>query len=149
MTADFADATMLIALARLQGSPAVIDDATHIRRDHLTPVGRDECPAINLLDGEDVPRRSGSCDAERAFEFVARVIVRNDAGMSVAREIGRGVLERLNPENAAVPSYPNGVSIEFGPVRPMWELADEDIVALDLHFTAKYTAPAFALGELA
>lgn len=138
------ETVMVALLARLQAPPHVlVTDVANIRRAHRTAVPRANAPAWHLLDGSDASS-SPKSKCERNSSCTVRIMLRADAGASAADPHKIDIMRRLHPQTA--PPYPAGVHITPGSIVFDTEVADADVVNLDMTFPFSYPADEWSLG---
>ena len=126
---------MVAVLERLKYCQGVLNDQGMVRREHRTNVTRATAPAVYLVDGDESPDRGfGKCETQTELAFTVRVFVRSDDGFSAADEIAESVMEALDP---AVP-YPHGAQLARGRVSRDQEIADLDVVVVEMDFVFRY-----------
>lgn len=144
-----ANALLEQVVARLSAAPAIVDGegntVTRIRRDHLTVVPRDDAPAFHVVDGLEEKKSGGTC-ARREQAFTVMVFVRSDSGFSAADPLKMEIYRRLNP---ITQQWADGIELEPGNITPNAELADQDILRLDMEFVFRYTTGIWTLDGLA
>lgn len=139
--ASKAEAVMLAVFARLQASPAIVENP---RRAHRIPVTRDQAPAIHLIDGADTPTPAkNNCRTQRTCSFTVSIFVRDDAGASAADPYKLAVNDALDPGVGT--AYPGGAIMRQGRITVDEEIGDGDAVRVDMAFEFDYQTTGWAL----
>lgn len=130
---------MQFVLAKLQTPPlTIVPVVANIRRKHRTAKTRSDSPGWDLIDGNDGPRT----ESMRAGSFTIAIILRTDDGPEKADVHKIDIMRRLNPELFA---HPNGVTIKPGSITSDNEIADSDVVKIDMEFSFTYPACGWTL----
>lgn len=123
--------------ARLRDLPEVPADE-NVRRDHLTPATKDECPLIDIQMGDDLPsgKSSNQCVQTRKLSVDISIQVRDNAPNTAADPIVAAVYKALSPTTP----YPGKAIIgDRGVRRGKPEIADDDahevIVGVEFTYT--------------
>ena len=139
--ASKAEAVMLAIFARLQASPAIVENP---RRSHRIPVTREQAPTIHLIDGTDTPTPAkNNCRTQRTRGFTVSIFVRDDAGASAADPYVLAVNDALDPDVGT--AYPGGAIMRQGRITVDEEIADGDAVRVDMAFEFDYQTTGWAL----
>jgi len=129
---------MVDVLARMKASPPVVPLA-NIRRAHLTAVPRSGAPAIHVIDGEDKPAARNKCGG-REGKLTVAIFGRSDAGPSATDPYKIAVMARM------AAAWPVGILCVPGAIVPNVEVADTDVIRVDMEFSVSYpTADEWAL----
>lgn len=108
---------------------------TRIRRARRTDVGRDDCPAIHLIEGIAKPTETKRCDWRWEMEGTIAVFVRDDLGLAAADPFVIEVVKRIKPEPT---TYTNRVLMELLRIGPNTEPADKDATRVDIDFQLRF-----------
>ncbi len=140
------DLAMAVVLARLAGSPSVTGE---VRRTHLTNVPRDATPRTHIVDGHDQPQKaSNGCRTQHDAEFTVRLFLRSDDPWDDAADLKEYVMDRLNPDAVGMPAYPVGVCPYLRRVLPRTEVADLDVLQVDMTFAFDYVSGYWSLSAV-
>jgi hypothetical protein len=143
---SLAETLMVNVLTRVKASPRFSGvKLDNIRRAHRTHVTRANCPAIHVIDGDEVPDKGKvgrGCAVPREKQFTVSLFVRDDDGYADADEIKQEVMARLSPAGG---EWPTGVRLEYGPIKYESEVADGDALRVDMDFVFKFDTAAWRL----
>lgn len=130
--------------ARLRDLPEAPSDE-HVRRDHLTPAEKEECPLIDIQMGDDIPEGKATanlCEQNRKLSIDIAVQVRSDEANTTADPIVSAIYAAMNPTTP----YPFKARItDRGIRRPKPEIADQDALEVVLGFDLSYTCAPWEL----
>lgn len=129
---------------RLVDLPEVKSDE-HVRRDHLTPATKEECPIIDVQMGDDVPdgKSSSVCEQKRKLAVNISIQVRADSANTEADPIVAAVYAAMSP---IINKYPFGAVIsDRGIRREKPEIADMDAHEIVCGFDFMYVCAAWDL----
>jgi hypothetical protein len=125
--------TMRLVLTRLSRAPQI---TPLVRRAHRTVVPRDKAPAIHLIDGDIAAPMAGAKNCRgRDAQFTVSLFVRSDDGPEAADPYKEKIYERLRSTD-----WPEGVIIAPGRVTSEAEIADADVIRIDLDFSMYYVS---------
>lgn len=131
-------------VSRLRADPFWGPLPENVRRSHKTIVPREQAPAVHVIDGPERVTRAGGC-ARREQDFTVRLIVRDDDGFAAADPLKLEVMRRLNP---SITGWPPGVTLTPEDITPDAEIADADVLAVEMAFTFRYTTGLWEVDSL-
>lgn len=137
MATSIAERLRAEVLSRLKVPTAVVPKAASIRRSHLVETDRTTAPAVYVIEGPDEPiaqGKSSNCPRRR-LSLTVRLILRNDAGTSAADQYVIEIARRLDPFSSG---YGEGVTAALGTIAPAQEVADADVVEVNIDLTLDY-----------